>query len=263
MKKTFLILIILAALLTSCNLPTRPVSNPGIDQAQAGTIVAMTLSAVRTQTPSPSALVINSPVPSTTNSLPSPEVTATQTVTVTPTYAVPIFSFSENTNCREGPGTDYKVITLIRAGQQATGAGMQGSYWIVNNPNGSGTCWVPNELTSPSGSTWTLPTVAPPLAKTGEPIAAPTWANWEYFCGPTAENSLLTMTMTLKWTDRANNEIGYKVYRNGELIATLGPGTNSYTDIASLTSGKSLNYYIEVFTDTVHATSSTISSSCQ
>jgi hypothetical protein len=37
-------------------------------------------------------------------------------------------------------------------------------------------------------------------------------------------------TVTLNWTDLADNEEGYRVYREGALIATLGPDVKSYAD---------------------------------
>ena len=261
MRKFLLLFTVLAVMLTSCNLPARPTSAPGIDQAQAGTIVAMTLSALHSPTPNNLINVINSPIPSITTTPPAPEITGTPTLTITPPYSQPFFSFSENINCREGPGIQYRVITLIRAGQQATGVGVQGTYWIVNNPNGDGTCWIPNEFSTPSGSTWELPTVSSPPTITGVPLAAPTWSNWEYFCTATSGNT--TMTMTLKWTDHAQNETGYKVYRNGELVTTLGPDANTYVDNAAVSAGKELIYAIEVFNETSHVSGTTINASCQ
>jgi hypothetical protein len=39
-----------------------------------------------------------------------------------------------------------------------------------------------------------------------------------------------TYTVTLGWIDAADNEDGYRVYRDGALIATLGPNTKGFTD---------------------------------
>ena len=36
--------------------------------------------------------------------------------------------------------------------------------------------------------------------------------------------------INLGWTDNATNETGYRVYRNAQLIATLGANATSYTD---------------------------------
>ena len=69
--------------------------------------------------------------------------------------------------------------------------------------------------------------------------------------------------MNLVWTDRANGETGFKVYREGQVIATLAADTSSYTDSAFVASGKSLSYYVEVYSDAGKASSSAISASCQ
>lgn len=42
-------------------------------------------------------------------------------------------------------------------------------------------------------------------------------------------------TIAITWRDNANNEDGYRVYRNGSLIATLGPDATSFTDTGAST----------------------------
>jgi len=36
--------------------------------------------------------------------------------------------------------------------------------------------------------------------------------------------------LTLEWSDMASNETGFRIYRDGQLLATLGAGVESYTD---------------------------------
>ena len=259
---------LLAALLTACNLPVRPTATPIIDQALAGTIVAMTLEAIQTQSPGNTPVaqdtstqnpeIINSPIPSVT---PSQIVTPTVTSTITPTYSAPMLRFDGNTNCREGPGTDYRVVTVLRSGQQIVPEGMNGNYWVVKNPNGQGNCWVATDFATPSGSTWTLTTVTVPPPPTTQPPTAPTWSKWHYDC--VFAPGGFTVTMNLVWTDLATNETGYKVYRDGQVVATLNAGSNSYTDVAFEESGKTLTYYVEVYKDALSADSSTIKAVCQ
>jgi hypothetical protein len=261
-------MVLLASLLTACNLPARSTATPIIDQALAGTIVAMTLESLHAQSASNTPTIENSspqnpgiensPFPSST---PSQVMTATQTGTITPTYSAPMLRFDGNTNCREGPGTEYKVVTVLHSGQQVEPAGVQGNYWIVKNPNGKGTCWVAADFATPSGSTWTLTTMTAPPPPTSEPPTAPTWSKWHYNC--VFAPGGFTLTMNLVWTDLANNETGYRVYRDGQVVATLGAGSNSYTDVAFDQSGKTLSYYVEVYKDSVHASSSTINAVCQ
>ena len=55
----------------------------------------------------------------------------------------------------------------------------------------------------------------------------------------------LTYSITLGWSDAADNEQGYRVYRNNMLIATLGSGAESYTD--NPPQGGPYTYRIEAF----------------
>lgn len=71
------------------------------------------------------------------------------------------------------------------------------------------------------------------------------------------------MTMDLAWTNLASNATGIKVYRDGQVVATLGPDSTSYTDTFFLASGKTASYYIEAYGDTGQADTSTIKVSCQ
>ncbi len=261
-----IIVITLTFLLASCNLPARPTSSPGIDQAQAGTIVAMTLKALTTKAPSATLAVEKPNVPASTAtastlSTPTFVLTATTTSTITPTYAAPLLTFEGNTNCRQGPGTNYKVEIVLLKGQKIESIGVSGNYWVVKIPNTEKTCWVAADFATPFGSTWTLPTVETPLPPTRIPPPAPTWSKWEYNCAFAAGGN--TITMSLRWTDHATGETGYKVYRGEEVIATLAPDSDNYTDVTFLESGKSFDYYVEVFSEAGIATTSKINASCQ
>lgn len=78
--------------------------------------------------------------------------TFTPTTTMTPTPAAQVF-MTGDTNCREGPGTHYGFVTLLKAGQTAevVGRDRSGYYWVVNNPNGEGRCWIWNYFAEASG----------------------------------------------------------------------------------------------------------------
>jgi CSLREA domain-containing protein len=54
-----------------------------------------------------------------------------------------------------------------------------------------------------------------------------------------------TYAVTLGWIDAADNEDGYRVYRDGTLIATLGPNAKSFTD--SPPYGGPYTYGVEAF----------------
>jgi hypothetical protein len=52
-------------------------------------------------------------------------------------------------------------------------------------------------------------------------------------------------SLTLNWLDASENEDGFRVYRDGELIATLGSGASQYADEPPF--GESLDYEVEAF----------------
>ncbi|MFB6291432.1 MAG: fibronectin type III domain-containing protein [Candidatus Bipolaricaulia bacterium] len=52
----------------------------------------------------------------------------------------------------------------------------------------------------------------------------------------------------LTWDDNADNEAGFRIYRNGEKIATVGPDNTSYTDTA-VEKGESYNYRVAAYNE--------------
>ena len=71
------------------------------------------------------------------------------------------------------------------------------------------------------------------------------------------------MTMNLGWTDRSNSEESYKVYRDGQVIATLEPNSTFYVDVFFVATGKTLSYSVEAFNENWQASTSTITNGCQ
>jgi hypothetical protein len=243
---------LLILLLAACNLPIAP---PTPDPALVGTIAAQTLSALGTP---PSAA---SPTPAlTTTRTP----TGTPTPTLTPTFEPPLARFTGDTNCRLGPGTGYEIRTVVRSGQKAPilGKAEQGNYWIIQNPNGEGACWVAGDYTEASGSLHLLPTMTAPPTPTPEPLKAPAWKDWSYTCAFAPGGS--DVTISLAWTDTNRNESGYNIYRNEGQVATLGPDTTTFSEVAFVSAGLSLSYVIEVYNALgQQARSSAVTATCQ
>lgn len=71
------------------------------------------------------------------------------------------------------------------------------------------------------------------------------------------------MTMYLAWMDRSDNEEGYKVYRDQNLIATLKPNSMFYADMAFVADGMTLRYSIEAFNKDWQVSTTTITYGCQ
>jgi hypothetical protein len=69
--------------------------------------------------------------------------------------------------------------------------------------------------------------------------------------------------MEMEWTDKNGNESGFRVLRDGESIAELGPDATSFSDTVTVENGQSFDYSIEVYRGTAKATSSVVNASCQ
>jgi hypothetical protein len=109
--------------------------------------------------------------------------------------------------------------------------------------------------------THTVPVVTASPLSTPFPPNTPVWSVYKYTCELVDGGG--TMTMDLTWTDSSNNEDGYKVYRDKQVIATLAPDTTYYVDVAFVATGKTLSYSVEAFNQDWQASSSTITYGCQ
>lgn len=242
-------------LLPACTLQG-PSPEPSLNE-QAATFVAMTLNA--------SAPTESEGTPLATRPANTPALTATSgaKATITPTYSVPMLEVEEPTNCRSGPGQNYEVITVFQVGAKAEIVGRypENDWWLINNPFGSGTCWIWGEFAKVSGSDWTVPSVTPPPPATAGLPAPPSISNWEYFCsfGSSGPN----VTFNLTWSDRATDETGYRIYRNSELVAELPPNSGSFSEVVEVASNEKITYRLEVFSSSGASSASPISFSCQ
>jgi len=90
---------------------------------------------------------------------------------------------------------------------------------------------------------------------------APVWSVYDYTCELAISGGM--MTMNLAWTDHSNSEEGYKVYRNGLVIATLASNSTFYVDVAFVATGKLLSYSVEAFNNDWRGSTSTIIRGCQ
>lgn len=79
--------------------------------------------------------------------------------------AGPTISSSVNTNCREGPSPDYKVLGYLLSNQTSEVHGRDSSknWWYIINPEKPNNfCWVWKETTTVTGDTSNLPIITPP-----------------------------------------------------------------------------------------------------
>lgn len=175
-RASILIFILILLFLVGCA-PQSQTGLPAVDlNATAEEIVRQTQSVPPTVPP------INTltPVPTVIRNTPTPTPTSTAIVTPTPTYTatpIAVVHMTGDTNCRQGPSTHYGFVTLLQAGQTAdiVGKDKTGDYWVVNNPNGEGTCWIWNAFATATGSLdrISVKNAPPTLAPTREPTSTP------------------------------------------------------------------------------------------
>lgn len=226
----------------------------------AGTIVAKTLDVQGL--PTSAGQVLNSPVP-VTPTIGTPGATVTLTPTITPTYSVPMLTINANTNCRSGPGQDYNIIFTFLPSSKAeiVGRDAQDNYWVVKLPDGSGTCWIWGQYATTTGSYWVVPTLTAPSTATPAPPDAPTFQSWNYQCAWNGVNN--NLNMILSWADHSNNETGFHVIRNDQVIADLPANSTSYTDVYAVNTGVSVTYRIEAYNASGSSSTKSISGACQ
>ncbi len=226
MKKIMGLCLAVGMIISACNLPAARAPDP-----QIATAAALTVQAAINVTPLASPTAGKSGVG-----------TATEAVSA-PTYSQPMASVGNVTNCRSGPGTNYERVTQILPADSVKIIGFfSPNYWVVSTKDGE--CWLSGEFATPVGSFAAVPTVtAPPTPEGGKPEAATFPKNgWTFFCyGPGQAD------ITLSWNDKADNETGYRILRNSEIIAELPADSTFFAETISLVSGQSVTYQIRAY----------------
>lgn len=114
---------------------------------------------------------------------PTPTPVITETYTPTPVEEVevatcpPLATALTAANCRSGPGTAYDLLGSLSEGQSSTvvGRNTDSSWWVIERPGSSSTCWIWSDLVQLSNNTCDIPVYeAPPLPPTDTPTPPPT-----------------------------------------------------------------------------------------
>lgn len=246
--------VVLIAAVLACNLQN---TAPQETAPEIQTAAALTVQAILTPSHTATGVQTANAADSTTTPITTP--TGALTVTITPTYSVPMLTVREQTNCRAGPGQSYEILFTYLKGKQLEIVGRYNpeNYWLVKSSDSStGTCWLWGEFVDVTGSYWVVASVTAPATATIAPPVAPSIQKWDFSC------SLGTMTFIMSWTDKASNETGYRVFRNGELIVELPANSTSYTESIALLAGENAEYYLQVYAPNGSANSSLMKVSC-
>jgi hypothetical protein len=253
-NKIFLPAFTLILALLACNLPTR--ERPLTVDDRAATAIEATLMEGRRN---------GADVPITATFSPAPQIASTSgaTPTITPTYSTPFLTVLQQTNCRTGPGQDYEVVFTYLPNAKLEIIGYYGieNYWLVKSAESpTGNCWLWGEFVEVTGSFWVVPSVTPPPTSTKTPPNAPSFQSWDYLCEVNGANN--DLTVTLKWSDKSNNETGFRLYRNGELVIDLPANSTSYVDKFAVNSGQTVSYLLEAYNSTGVESDTTSSFGC-
>lgn len=239
----------------ACNLSFEQVNPPG----EVQTAAALTVQAALT-TPSLTLTAFTLTMSPTSASV-TPSLTGLPkgSATLTPTYSVPMLIVREQTNCRTGPGEEYEIIFTYLTGKELEIVGRYdpGNFWLVkSNESPAGICWLFGGFVEVTGSYWAVPSVTPPPTATLAPPRQPGIEKWEFFCNDG------TLNFTVNWADNANNETGYRIFRNGEQLAELPANSTTFTDSFAISGDQSVEYYVQVFAPSGTANTSIMRMRC-
>jgi hypothetical protein len=223
-----LALLTATVLLASCsiNIQIPSLNQSNSAQPAVATVVAETMQAIQAQgAATPAALA-------------SPGLT--------PTPGKATLTINGNSNCRESPSGSAKNVTAFTPGTtlELVAKDTADDYWQVKIPNSTDTCWVWGKYATASGSLDSLPDSASGSSTSGPdaPLFLPSPSGWTYFCRGSGQADI-----TLRWRDVATNETGYRIYRNGGLVAELPADSTSYSETITLLSGQSVGYQVAAF----------------
>jgi hypothetical protein len=254
MKTKLLYFSLTLLFILSCNLPNSATQPSLSIEDQATTLIAATLTEqARNINPAPVVTFTASQTQQPTN-------TSGPTTTITPTYSVPMLTLREQTNCRTGPGLDYPVLfSYVKSVRlEIIGYYPKNNYWLVKSKESpTGECWIWGEYADITGSYWLVPTLTPPPTATIPLPKAPA-VKWEFFCNYATGQ----MDVSFTWTDHANNETGYRVIRNEQVIAELPANSTAYKDTYIFVAGEKVIYFIEVYNITGSTRSAAVSLTC-
>ena len=271
MKKIIAVLSLLVAVaivLSSCNFPSAQAPGITVEQ-QAATIVAQTLTAVAVENlvplASPTAGGAEQPLASPTASGDAPTIqpNATPTATVgTPTAT--ILTVDSNTNCREGPGLNFVIVIVLVPGTsyQMIARTADNTYWVVTEIGKSNPCWVPAEMSNAFGNVNLLSVTTPsaPTSSVGA-VQSPGGLKYQYDC---VYNGIPgNIRVILQWSDRSNNETGFRVYRDGALVVDLAANSTTYTDYFAGSTTVTYSYRVAAYNAAGEVSGNPISFSCQ
>ncbi len=198
---------------------------------------------------------------------PPPSETPTPVPTIAPTStpAPPRLLTSVAVSCFRGPGEAYARVADLEAGEEAEIVGQSEGYWIVRTAT-EAVCWIPNQGVIPQGDFAAVPDVEPPPIPTPAAPVSPT--NLESFNNACYTDKSYTPNKRINrfhlyWQDLSNNEDGFRVYRDGNLVAELPPDRTEVIDEIVAPNDLVHVYYVVAYNAVGEAKSEAIALNCR
>jgi uncharacterized protein YraI len=157
---------------TELPIPTESAASP---EPEAAASAVPTATPQATAAPQATALPAATATPQPAAVQPS-ATTAAPTIVSTATPAAALISASINTNCRSGPGPQYKLVGYLVVGKQSEvlARNLSGSWWYIRNPSHAGQfCWVWAQTTQVSGDTAAIPVYSSLSSQTPAVVSGP------------------------------------------------------------------------------------------
>ncbi|MBE0671670.1 MAG: SH3 domain-containing protein [Anaerolineales bacterium] len=217
-KGTLFFVVVLILAMLACNLPgtnprsAEPEAAPTIipTETVAAIVVENTATSMPTETPIP---------PTDTPSIPA-EITLTK-----------------NSNCRMGPSTFYNIVDQISEQKvmRVIGRNDDSTWWQVVNATGR-ECWIFNENADENTDFSNI--------QIKEPLPLPNPPGQFFITNQSCQPGIKKFIVTMKWTSGGSDEVGFRIYRDGEKIVELKANKFIHQDnFAPL--NKNLTYEIE------------------
>jgi len=207
------------------------------------------------------------PAPTAT-AVPSPSTTPTTvpTLTFTPTSVPPSLSASGTVACLSGPGEPYGLVVDLQPGEQAEIVGQSNGFWVVRTSAGL-ECWAADQDVMTEGEVAGLPNIEPPPVPTPSAPTAPiNLQAIDASCTvnkPPNQPTSYTNQFHLAWQDMSNNEDGFRIYRDGDLVAEVPANKTDVIDELTARNNRVHYYYIIAYNSVGETKSEAIALTCE
>jgi len=195
-----------------------------------------------------------------------PSKTPTLPPTPTPTPVPPALTVNGVVACFSGPGDAYELVVDLQDGEKAEITGQSEGFWVVRT-SASLECWVPDQSVTTEGEVAGVPNIEPPPVPTpAAPVAPVNLQSIDAACTvnkPPNQPTSYTNQFHLAWQDMSNNEDGFRIYRDGNLVAEVPANKTDVIDELTARNNRAHYYYVVAYNVVGESKSEPIALSCE